>query len=414
MSDYRCKTLTNSSAYDMPDDVPAIRFTMYKECMHTSIDVLFSILNSVRRPYILTFQDKLSAEIDGKWTGIIGDIVDNKSDIGASLFGITDQRHKVVNFAPNLGHASPVSILSGRIYANTGYQFNIFDCFPTELWIAFGLSLIVVAICEEILHLKSKYSFIKLIITILSNIFTFIICFLNQNSKKFSNICCISHLFLYSLTLISIFLMTLFFNSELLSNILFNPLLNIDSFDDLARFLSTHPEVSLISDNSTMTWKLMEEWLDKQVQSLFRKIKSVPVEDFDFEQVYRGKSIIISFDDALEVLLNENPNLKFHMSSDRHFITQYGFIYSKHLKPEIKQTIDRTMRSVYETGLNIHWILKGYSKWLNISDNDDTNPSISMKYFKRLLIIFPYIYISIIIFFFTEIVFKISSSVFGK
>ena len=108
-------------------------------------------------------------------------------------------------------------------------------------------------------------------------------------------------------------------------------------------------------------------------------------------------------------MLNQNPNLKFHLSSDRHFGTQYGYIYSKYLKQGIKQTIHTTMRSVYETGLQMHWTSKKYSKRLNISNIDDSNDSLSMEYFRRLLIIFQYIYIFLVILFFAEFLFKISN-----
>ena len=407
MSHYRCKTLTNSSDHH---DMPRIRFALLKDCKYSPIDILLFVIESLKMPYTLTFHDKYGLEIDGKWTDLIGEVVDNRSDIGAAFFVITDKRHNVVDFSPLLGYGSLVSILSGRIYANTGNEFNIFDCFSTELWIVFGLSLIIVAIFEEILHFRTKYSFLTLIITIFNNMYTFMMIFLNQNSKRISCICCISHLLLYSSTLLSIFLMTLFFNSQLLSNILYNPLLNIDSFDDLAQFLSTHPDVSLISDNDTFTWKLMKVWPDQQAQNLFEKMKSVSKNEWNYEQVYRGKSIIIAFDDKMEFMLNKNPFLKFHISNDRHFVTQYGYIYSKLLNPEIKQIIDKTIRSVYETGLQSHWLLKMYSKRLHISDIEVSNESISLEYFRRLLNIFQYVYIYILmlIFLFTEIIFKMS------
>ena len=303
MADSRCHLLKNSTDYH--DDLPSIRFALLHDCKFCSIDIMNSLISSLRIPYTLTYHDKFGAQIDGRWNGIIGEIVENRSDIGAASFVVTDERHKVVNFAPILGYGSPISILSGKIHSNTGNVFHIFDSFSTELWIAFGLSLIIVSICEQIFHSKTKYSFLALIMKIFDNIFSLIMRFLNQNLKKFTNICCISHLLLFSSTLISIFSMTLFFNSELLSNILYNPLLNIDSLDDLARFLSTHPDVSLISDNSTITWKLMKTWQDQQVQSLFRKMQSMPMDDFDFEKVYRGKSIIISFDDKMARMLNK-------------------------------------------------------------------------------------------------------------
>ena len=391
--------------------MPRIRFALRKDCKLLPIDVLFSVIKSLNMPYILTFHDKYGLEIDGKWTDLIGEVVNNRSDIGATFSVITDKRHKVIDFSPPLGYGSPVTILSGKIYASNGNQFNILDCFSTELWIAFGLSLIIVAIFEEILHFQTKYSFLTIIMKIFKNNCTFMMRFLNQNPKSLSRICCTSHLLLYSSTLLSIFLMTLFFNSDLLSNILYNPLLNIDSFDDLAQFLSTHPDVLLISDNATFTWKLMKVWPDQQVQDLFGKMRSVPKNEWDFEQVYRGKSIIIAFDDEMEFMMNKNRFLKFHISNDRHFVTQYGFIYSKRLNSKFRKIIDSTIRSLYETGLQMLWLLKMNSKKVNISDIEVSNQSISMDYFKRLLRIFQYIYIYMLmlIFFFSEIIFKMSS-----
>ena len=71
---------------------------------------------------------------------------------------------------------------------------------------------------------------------------------------------------------------------------------------------------------------------------------------FDYEHVYRGKSIIIYFDDIMGYTINSYPYLKFHLSNDRYFGSQYGFIYSKHLNRSLKHKIDQicTLRSFYE------------------------------------------------------------------
>ena len=181
---------------------------------------------------------------------------------------------------------------------------------------------------------------------------------MDQDSKKYSRFCCSKHLILNSTILISIFLMMLFFNSEILSNIVYNPLLNIDSIDDLAQFISTNPDVSLISDNSTFSWNLMKTWKVDQVQILFRKMQAVFASDFDYQRVYRGKTIIISLDNILARIVNGYPSLKFHLSNDRHFGSQFALIYSKHLNIDSKKIIDSKIRSVVESGLNAYWKTK--------------------------------------------------------
>ena len=93
-----------------------------------------------------------------------------------------------------LGYESPVSILSGKIHANSGNQFHIFNSFSIDLWIIFCITIIIVAICEHYLHIQTTFSFIKFIFKLLSSIFYLIIRFLNQDSMKFSRICCFKHL----------------------------------------------------------------------------------------------------------------------------------------------------------------------------------------------------------------------------
>ena len=264
MSDTRCYNLKNST--NNHDNSPLIRIALLIDCNYGSIDVLNSLINSLGMPYIFSFHDKLGQYVDGKWNGVIGEVVNNNSDIGAAYFVTTFQRYKVVDFAPLLGYGSAISILSGRIHANTGNAFYIFNSFTANIWLIFGFMLIIVAIFEQLLHLNTRFSLFAFIFKILSSTYYLLITFLNQNSQKYSRICCSKHLILNSMTLISIFLMTLFFNSEILSKILNDLELYIDSFDDLAQLLAKHDEVSLISDNETITWTLIKTWEDDQVQ----------------------------------------------------------------------------------------------------------------------------------------------------
>ena len=399
MSINQCQALKNSSHHD---NISRIRIAMLNDCKFISIEILLSVIESLRMPYTLTFHKTFGTVSDSGSTGLIGDVVTNRSDIGAAHYGTTYERLAVIDFSPMLGYGSPISILSGKILANTGNQFNVFKSFSTDLWISFSLTLIVESIFEIFVHFKIEHSCLTFIIEIFSNLFNLIIRFVNQNSNKYSRICCSKHLILNSMTLISIFLMMLFFNSEILSNIVYNPLLHIDSLYDLAQFISTHPDILLISDNASMTWTLMKSWQDDQVQMLFQKMQGVPISKFDYKQVYNGKIIIISFDDVFGQTIKNYPYLKFHISNDRHFGTQYGLIYSKHLNRDIKLSIDSKIRSVVETGLYNFWTAKRLSKKLNISDFDESHQPISLDYFKNILILFLFIQISLLIIFIVE------------
>ena len=392
MINSRCRALKNSSYQD--DDIRAIKIGLLDNCKYILMDVLYLIIESLKMPYILTFHKTFEVLFDA--------VVENRSDIGAAYFTTQYQKFDFIDYSPMVGYGSLISILSGKIFANTGNQFNIFNSFPIDLWIIFAITLIIVAIFEIFLHFKARYSLVTFLIEIFSNLFYFLIRFLNQDSNKYSRICCLKHLILNSTIFLSIFLMMLLFNSEILSNIVYNPLLHIDSLGDLAQFIATHPDVSLISDNSTSSWEIMKTWQDDQMQILFQKMQGVFVFEFDYQQVYCGKTIIVFFDDYLARKVKPYPSLKFHLSNDRHFVTQFGIIYSKFLNINIKENINMKIQSVVESGLNAYWKSKTYSKKLKISDLDESHQTISLDYFQNVLMLFLFIYIIIIIIFVIE------------
>ena len=210
--------------------------------------------------------------------------------------------------------------------------------------------LIIIAICNRILYKEySKWTlYLEGIVGYFMKLWAV---FINQ-SNQFENICCVKHLILNSVTVISIFVMTLLFNSQILSKLLFHPLVIIDTLDDLVEFITHHQDVELISDNKTYTWSIMKNLDDERAQFIFRKMASVPITKFDYKQVYHGKSIIISFDNRFELILTANKHLNFHMSSDRLFGNQYGFIYSKNIDINAKQIIDSISNTLFESGIH--------------------------------------------------------------
>ena len=104
----------------------------------------------------------------------------------------------------------------------------------------------------------------------------------------------------------------------------------------------------------TYTWYSMKHWHDERAQFIFKKMISVPINSFEYKQVYHGKSIILSFDNRFEIILNANKHLSFHMSADRLFANQYGFMYSKNIDYNTKRVIDSIVSSLFENGIHYH------------------------------------------------------------
>ena len=80
---------------------------------------------------------------------------------------------------------------------------------------------------------------------VLGDILRLWILFINV-SVEFGNICSIKKLILNSVIVISIFQMSMFFNSEILSNLLIQPLVIIDTLDDLVQFSKQNRDVKNI------------------------------------------------------------------------------------------------------------------------------------------------------------------------
>ena len=189
------------------------------------------------------------------------------------------------------------------------------------------------------------------------------------------------------MTVISIFIITLFFTSEILSNLLFHPLVKIDTLDDLVDYLKQHQDVKLISDNVTSTWYILPNV--KHAKYIFTRMTSAKMTQFDYKPVYHGKSIIISFDSIFEQMLKFNRDLSFHMSADRLFSLSYGIIYSKHIDLKTKRFIDSMMSSFFESGIYNFVEERKDSKHLDIQE-DDPPQTISLSYFKKVINIYAY------------------------
>ena len=318
--------------------------------------------------------------------------MNNRSDFSANLAEVNHVWYQDIQYSPAIIFGNAITILSGKTLANNANGLSILSSFSSDIWLSFCLVIVVMTICNRILHMEySKWTIYLL--GVLGQFMKLWAVFINQ-SIQLANICCVKHLILNSVTIISIFLMTLFFTSEILSKLLLNPLVKIDTLDDLVRFVKQHDDVKIITDKSA--WSILKEWQNEQARFITTKVTHETLYEFDYEQVYHGKLILISLDSAFERIFKFNRHLTFHMSADRLFGYQYGFLYSKYIDINTKIFIDSIMTSLFESGVYNFMVNRKWFKRLNIEE-DDSPRAISITHFKKIVIIYSYMVILMVI-----------------
>ena len=362
-------------------DIAPLRVAVLNGCHLTLVDYFNIIMASMKRPFVLTYCSSYNI-----WNySIIDELVNNRSDFSPNIGEVNFNWYRKVLYSPTFFFGNAITILSGKILADNGNGFSILSSFSLKIWLSLFAIFVFIAICNSILH-KEYFKWTFYLLGVVGHFVKLWAVFINQ-SIQLGNICCVKHLIVNSVTIISIFVMTLLFTSEILSKLLFYPLVKIDTMDDLVKFVNLHQDVKLISDNITSSWFILKDW--QPAESIFPKIISVPITKFDYKQVHNGKSIIISFDSTFENMLKLNRDLNFHMSADRLFGFQYGLLYSKHIDLKTKQFIDSKMSSLFENGIYKFMKEKKRSKRLDIVE-DDPPQTISISYFKKVVIIYAY------------------------
>lgn len=380
---------------NVTNNLPPLRVAFSKVCTFFRPKIFKILIDKLKMPYIVKQYDSYGTKMNGQWTGIIGELVANRSDFTPSVAALNYDRYQAMEFSPTIGYRNSFSILSGRLFANNENGLTVFTSFTMELWITIVLTFVIIAIIDVIL--QSNNNFLKIISIFSKLLFVFI----NQSSQ-FSIICCYKHLFLRSIVIISIFMISIFFSSEILSKLVFQPQIIIDTLDDLVHFIEVNPDVEIVSDNASYTWKNLIQWNDNRAKFLLGKLKHIPVTRFDYKQVYRGKTIIICFDTTFENIIKDNPHLKFHLSSERLFGNKYGVTYTKSIHPSIKSVIDITFRALFESGIHNYNDERQFSKILYFVE-EDLPTVIKLSYFGNIISFYIYQDIGLILVLLVEI-----------
>ena len=108
-------------------------------------------------------------------------------------------------------------------------------------------------------------------------------------------------------------LLPIFFNSNILSNLLYDPFIMIDSMDDLVSIIDKM-NITPYANKDYLTWQLLEQSSDSRYKKVFeRLLNEIPNQ---YQDLYEGKAIIIGYGSDFEILTKNNPQLKLHISRE--------------------------------------------------------------------------------------------------
>ena len=342
-------------------------------------NVINAIINAVEVPVKVMSTPTFGKLVNGMWNGAMGELANNETDVLMPGYSITYDRFPWIIPSPTFGYGSPIAILSGKISKNIyRNDFHVFNTFSTGVWTGIMISIIFIAITDYFIHER-------LMEKIISKIFLAYAFFIRQGSGQVVSYCCVKHVTLWGISLLCFSVLGYYFGNYILTDQLNNSFIIIDSMHDLAKLLeSTKTNISVVAASyGILIWKLMESCKEESFQKVYKHL--TPVMNFNYDDIYHGRTVAIQFDIILESVMNANKHIGFHLSRDQYFGTALCIYYSKGIDKKAKEKIDSVIYSIYETGINdIYSALTFQSKVRVKQDRDDNNQSNDMDSIKGL------------------------------
>ena len=357
-----------------------------------NVNLVNAVLNVIGIPFNIAFIPAFGNCFRGKCDGTVGHVANNSSDIGIGTFSATYDRLQSVQSSTILGYVNPISILSGKLSQKNSIRndFHVFSTFDVSVWICILLSVVLVGVSDCYIHgLKRN------ILLLLDHIILAYQSVLSQNVERFGKLCCSKHSILVGLTLISFSILINCFKTVILSNLLSESLIRIDSIADLINFLkSTTSNISLVTDNTRLTYHLLKTGPDRNSQIVFKLLNKV--KDIDYDQVYNGRIIAVDYSHIFHHVIKNNPHLNFHLSSEQYLGSALVMIYSKFIDKTIKYRIDRVCDSLFESGLQELWQLLKHSRRLKVNPTYEKE-IITMESIRGLIVLLAVLYPTMIL-----------------
>ena len=97
-----------------------------------------AVLNAIKVPMDVHYSTTAGSLVNGQWTGAFGRLVNNESDAAVRPFTATYERFRLAQLSTTLGYASPVAIMTGKLYQKSmRSDFHVFTTFSSGVW--FGI-----------------------------------------------------------------------------------------------------------------------------------------------------------------------------------------------------------------------------------------------------------------------------------
>lgn len=198
------------------------------------------------------------------------------------------------------------------------------------------------------------------------------------------------------------------FNSVLLSNILYTPIINVNSMDDVLYRSSQHNVLVKKSSFEYLKSLLCDSTIDKLPQVC--KVAKTDLK-IELDQILSGRHIYVMNSNHFEPIINSNPNYPFHLGADQYYGNYYSIVYSKLLPDRIKSRLYWLAKSIYELGLFHYWVNSHALKVngtniFNQHKDDNSFTQIDLKSFVGIIYIFILVISFSLIIFIWEMIIK--------
>lgn len=319
----------------------------------THINVANSVINVLKIPMNINFNGIIGRQTIDGWTGVIGQLVRNETDVGIGSFMSTLERFTLLKQSSTLGYSSPIAIMSGKIYENQlKNYFNFINTFNITSWMSIIFSIIFLGLIDQVFHQLHYPTTFKThsVQRFLSKIFLYFKLSLTENCKYFSNICCVKHMILIGTGILSINFFSLFFTSDILSRLIYDSSYYIDSIDDIMPIAN---EINLIANKNNLAWQLFQHNPDRRFNELFKKLEHV--ESVNLREIESGKDIYFEYSHILQYLIRIQNHLDLHIAREAYYGSSFVILYSKYINQNIKEGIDSVINCLFESGLQNFW-----------------------------------------------------------
>ena len=390
-----CPSLKNISFKVNTKPVRITVNAIEKRCFN-HINVVNTVINAINAPVELEFKQFIGRYEMGEWTGAIGQVVYNKSDVAIGTFTATYDRSRWTRLSSPLGYSNPVAILSGRLSQHSiENEFQVFKTYSPAVWLGLFMSVLAVGIVNYFGKRRS-FHLDKLFLNIINSYKSA----LAQSVSQFKYVGLSKYCIMIATSLLSFSILIYWFKTLILSNLLCDSDVIIDSIEDLVNFLKSKNDqtnITIASIETKLTWYLLKYSDDENFKYIYSLLKN----KYDVKDIYNGKCIAICYGNTFDYLINGNEHLDLHVSRQQYFGSAVVILYSKTIDKTLKERIDCVIRILFESGLQNFWRYSNSYKRLNF-DQIQNDQTISVQRIKGIMSLLAVVYTALILIFIFE------------